>query len=117
MTSQQPQSCPVRDVRWVDRAAVVQAAGEIDLNCSLEFQQALLNLLDQHPQRIVINLSDVSYMDSSGVASLVKLLSRVRRGGATLHLVGLRDRVRSVFEITRLDSVFDIFATEEEALA
>ena len=74
--------------------AVVQAAGEIDLNCSLEFQQALLNLLDQHPQRIVINLSDVSYMDSSGVASLVKLLSRVRRGGASLHLVGLRDRVR-----------------------
>jgi anti-anti-sigma factor len=56
-------------------------------------------------------------MDSSGVASLVKLLSRVRRSSAALKLCGLTDRVRGVFEITRLDSVFEIYGGEDEALA
>jgi anti-sigma B factor antagonist len=96
---------------------VVDVTGEIDLNSSLEFQQVLLRVLDKRPVRIVINLTEVSYMDSSGVASLVKLLSRVRKADSSLHLVGLQDRVRSVFEITRLDSVFDIRETEAEALA
>ena len=117
MTESQRTNSPVRQVRWVDRAAVVDVTGDIDLNCSLDFQQSLLELLDERPQRIVINLADVPYMDSSGVASLVKLLSRVRKGGLSLHLIGLGDRVRGVFEITRLDKVFDIHGTEAEALA
>ena len=107
---------PVQSVRWVDRVVVVTVAGDIDLNSSTHFQQVLLELMDRKPQRIVVNLSKVPYMDSSGVASLVKLLSRARKGGSSLTLVELADRVRSVFEITRLDSVFDIRATEAEAL-
>jgi len=99
------------------KPAVVDVVGDIDLNRSLEFQHSLLKVLDDKPQRIVVNLSGVPYMDSSGVASLVKLLSRARKGGAALCLAGLNDRVRSVFEITRLDSVFTICATVEEALA
>jgi len=108
---------PVKEVRWAGKVAVVTAEGEIDLNTSGAFQHALLALLDEHPERVVVNLSDVGYMDSSGVASLVKVLSRARKSGVGLMLVGLTDRVRSVFEITRLDSVFQIFATEQEALA
>jgi len=107
----------VKTVRWKDRTAIVEVLGDIDLNRSQAFQQALLSLLDESPQRVVIDLSGVPYMDSSGVASLVKLLSRARKAGLGLSLVGLQDRVRSVFEITRLDSVFDIRATQEEALA
>ena len=106
---------PVRSIRWDDRAVVVQVAGDIDLNRSQTFQQDLLELLDAKPEHIIIDLSAVPYMDSSGVASLVKLLSRTRKRGATLTLAGLQDRVRSVFEITRLDSVFRIVASEEEA--
>jgi len=117
MTRHETSGSPVKAVRRIDGAAIVDVVGEIDLNCSLVFQQDLLNLLDEKPRSIVINLRDVTYMDSSGVASLVKLLSRIRKGGSSLHLVALRDRVRSVFEITRLDSVFSIYKTEEEALA
>ena len=116
MTPDMPTSSPVRQVRWVQRAAIVDVTGEIDLNRSSAFQQELLKLLDQQPGRIVVNLTDVSYIDSSGVASLVKLLSRVRRGAASLHLFGLTEQVRGVFEITKLDSVFNIHRTEEEAL-
>ena len=107
----------VREVRWVQDSAVADIHGDIDLSRSAEFQQSLLALLDRKPARIVVNLGDVPYMDSSGVASLVKVLSRARRCGVALALAAMTDRVRSVFEITRLDSVFEIHATEEEALA
>jgi len=107
---------PIREVRWAGRVAVAAVRGDIDLSRSIEFQRQLLLLLDEKPQRVVVNLSDVPYMDSSGVASLVKVLSRARKIGATLVLVGLSPRVQSLFQITRLDSVFSIMATEEEAL-
>jgi len=108
------------NIRWVEsekRAAVFEASGDIDLHRSSEFQQALLNLAAQKPDVIVLDMTGVGYMDSSGVASLVKLLARVRRDDIGLKLAGLTPRVRSVFEITRLDTVFDIYATTEEALA
>jgi len=108
---------PVREIRWVDQTAVVHVVGDVDLSRSTEFQQSLLALMDRKPERIVVDLAGVEYMDSSGVASLVKLLSRSRKAGAQLSLVGLGERVRSIFEITRLDTVFDIFATIEEAMA
>ncbi|HUS91219.1 MAG TPA: STAS domain-containing protein [Phycisphaerae bacterium] len=111
------QDSPVRAVRWVGRAAVVDVEGDVDLGRSVAFQMSLLRVMDDGPERIVINLSDVPYMDSSGVASLVKLLSRSRRQGVPLRLASLSDRVRSIFEITRLDTVFDIYPTEQEALA
>ncbi len=108
------------NIRWVEgekRSAVFEATGDIDLHRSTEFQQALLALAGQKPDVIVLDLAGVGYMDSSGMASLVKLLARVRRDGIALKLAGLSPRVRSVFEITRLDTVFDIYGSTEEALA
>ena len=110
---------PIRNVEWVGqdrRTVVVEAAGDIDLNRSADFQRGLLELAAQNPARIVVDLAGVAYMDSSGVASLVKLLARVRRANGVLKLAGLTPRVRSVFEITRLDTVFEICPNTEEAL-
>ena len=111
-----PSDSPIKGVRWTGRAAIVDIAGDIDLHRSQAFQRALLEILDDKPERVVVNLAEVPYMDSSGVASLVKLLARVRREKVDLKLAGLTPRVRSVFEITRLDSVFEIFGSAEEAL-
>ena len=110
-------SDPVREVRWVGKTAVVDVAGDIDLSRTNQFQASLLHVLNTGPERIIVNLAGVNYMDSSGVASLVKLLSRARQSGISLGLTGLTARVRSVFQITRLDTVFEIFPTEQEALA
>jgi len=107
---------PVTGVRWAQSTAVVNVEGEIDLSRSLEFQQSLLEVLDRKPDKIVIDLAKVGYMDSSGVASLVKVLSRTRKSGTSLHLAAMTHRVRSIFEITRLDTVFEIFPTVEEAM-
>ena len=111
-----PADSPVRDVRWVGRTAVVDVEGDVDLSRAPGFQQSLLAVLDRRPQRLVVNLADVPYMDSAGVASLVKLLSRTRKQNVGLRLAGMGERVRSIFEITRLDTVFDIYPDEKEAL-
>ncbi|MDY7011582.1 MAG: STAS domain-containing protein [Planctomycetota bacterium] len=110
---------PVRSVRWIDpekTVVVIEASGEIDLHRSAVFQEALLEPLNHRPQRMIVDMTGVSFMDSSGVASLVKLLSRVRRDKVDLRLAGLAPRVRSVFEITRLDTVFDLYPGLQEAL-
>ncbi len=112
-----PDSAPVQSVRWVETSAIVDVVGDIDLNRSMEFQNSLLEVLDKRPQRIVVNLGGVTYMDSSGVASLVKLLSRARKSGSQLCLCNLTPRVQSLFEITRLDVVFTICAGEDEAIS
>jgi anti-sigma B factor antagonist len=108
---------PVSGVRTEGRALVVNLTGDIDLHRSAELQQSLLALVDKAPRAIVLDLSGVPYMDSSGVASLVKLLTRVRAKDIDLKLCGLTARVRSMFEITRLDSVFSIHPSVAEALA
>ena len=107
---------PIAGVRWIDRNAVVDVVGEVDMANSMDFQQGLLAVLDERPGRMIVNLSRVRHMDSTGLASLVKLLKKARKYGTDLILVGLTDRVRSLFEITRLYPVFTIFATEQEAM-
>jgi anti-sigma B factor antagonist len=108
---------PIQNVTWEGKIAVVAVSGDIDLHRSAALQQGLLGLLDEHPSRIVVDLSKVSYMDSSGVASLVKLLSRTRKLGVSLVLLSPTEKVRSIFEITRLNSVFTITNSKEEAMA
>jgi len=110
----------IREVRWLgpdDETVVAAATGDIDMRHSAAFQGELLALLARHPRRFVVDLSDVPYMDSSGVASLVKLLSRCSREKVALKLAGMAPRVRGVFEVTKLDIVFDITATVDEAIA
>jgi len=110
---------PVQNVRWVGqgrKTAVVEAVGDIDLHRSGAFQEKLGEVLAARPGRIVVDLTAVPYMDSSGVASLVKLLARARRENIDLRLAGLTPRVRNVFEITRLDTVFRIYPDSRQAL-
>lgn len=107
---------PLKDIRWVDRTVVAEVVGDINAARVPVFQQAILSVLDKKPDRIIVNLSGVAYMDSAGLASLVKLLSRARKYEAELYLVGMNEMIRGLFEITRLDGVFEIRDTEEEAL-
>ena len=115
--SNEPGDSPVREVRWKQAVAIVDVAGDIDLNRSVDFQKSLMDVLESRPQQIIVNLGEVPYMDSSGVAALVKLLSRTRKCGCQLCLVGLTERVKNLFEITRLDVVFNIYTSEKEAMS
>ncbi|MCH2133585.1 MAG: STAS domain-containing protein [Phycisphaerales bacterium] len=103
----------------VDRqgdAIVVRPQGDIDLASSPGLRARLRELIEEAKGRIVVDLSEVPYMDSSGVATLVELLQSCRRAELELFLCQLNERVLSVFQIARLDGVFTIKESLEEAI-
>ncbi len=73
--------------------------------------------LEHEAPRILLDLSDVTYIDSSGLALFIETLQRITAYGGTLALCGLRPSVLSIFEIARLDQVFQIFPDKTSALA
>lgn len=103
--------------RQVDTATIVDVSGDIDLYNSPEIRKVLLEALrDKNTKRVVVNLKDVRYIDSSGVASLVEGLKKAREANTRFILFGLSNAAREVLELSRLIKVFEVFATEEEAL-
>jgi anti-sigma B factor antagonist len=105
-------------IRRVDNTAIVDVSGDIDLASSPEVRKALLHeVRDNRRPRVVMNLSEVRYIDSSGVASLVEGLKASRDIGSRFILVGLSGPAREVLQLSRLVKVFEIYDTEGEALA
>jgi anti-sigma B factor antagonist len=98
-------------------ALIVAVRGEIDLQNSPELRTELLDLTMKHPSpKVVINLSQVPYMDSSAIAVLVELLQKVRKAGGKIYLTNLQPRVKGLLEIARLGSIFSIVDDEADAL-
>jgi anti-anti-sigma factor len=98
-------------------AVIAQIRGEIDLHNSPELREALLNvLLKDKPTRLVLNLAQVPYMDSSAIAVLVEALRKVQRSGGKIWLTNLQPRVKGLLEIARLNAIFGIAADEKDAL-
>ena len=108
---------PVKQVRWSNRTVVVDLHGDIDLAHKDELLDFAAGLVDQQPSRIILNLTEVPFMDSSGAASFIKILAIAREAAVDLRLFGFNDQVTQIFKITHLDSVFSIFDTEADALA
>lgn len=99
-----------------DGATIVRPDADIDLSTSSILRTSLQAAHESAADKLVIDLSSVQYMDSSGVATLVECLQMSRRSGTTLLLCELHERVLSVFQIARLDGVFDIVPTLDEAI-
>lgn len=99
-------------------AIVVSPAGEVDLSRSPALQSTIKDAIGRLRERgsLVVDLSKVTYMDSSGVATLVQGLQLSRKRGVALVLCALQDRVRSIFEIARLDTVFTMADSLDQAL-
>ncbi len=91
-----------------DGASIVRPLGDVDLQRSPVLREQLKAVSDKRPKKLVVDLSEVSYMDSSGVATLVEAMQLARRGNYPLVLCALQDRVKSIFEIARLETVFQI---------
>ncbi len=94
---------------------IVEVDGEVDLYSSPKLRKELLELTKVKEKAILVDLRNVKYMDSSGIATLVEALQQVGKYSGKLRLANLRDAVKDVFELSRLDKVFDIYTTLEEA--
>jgi anti-sigma B factor antagonist len=98
-------------------ALIYTVSGDIDINSSPDIRKVFEKSANTKVPKIVVNLSGVSYIDSSGLATLVEMLKKTRSYGGKLKLTNLAAKVKSLFEITKLEKLFDIYETEEEATA
>lgn len=89
--------------------AIVRLTGDVDLSCSPDARKAILLSLSQG-QHTLVDLSGVSYIDSSGVASLVEGFQTARKKALRFGLIGVSEAAMSVLELARLDKVFPIHA-------
>src|SRR5438105_14324775 len=103
--------------RRQSRSNVLLLKGEIDLHVSPTVSDSLNEMCNKKPERMVVDLSDVSYIDSAGLAALIEAMQKVEGYGGKFMLAGLQETVRSIFEISRLDQVFQIFPDADAALA
>ncbi len=108
----------VQDIRREGDAVRASLVGEIDLHNSPQVRGALLETLErEQPKRLILNLGGVPYMDSSAIAVLVESLQKIRRIGGKIYLTNLQPRVKGLLEIARLDAIFILAASEEEAMS
>ena len=103
-------------IRHDGPAAIVEVQGEVDLYTSPKMRAALVGLTDARSPAVLVDLSRVEYMDSSGVATLVEGLQLTRQYGAQFKLAGLAPAIRDVFRFARLEKVFDIYEDTQAAL-
>jgi anti-sigma B factor antagonist len=100
-----------------DEPNVLPLEGEIDLHVSPRVAASLRALSEQKPARLVVDLSRVTYIDSSGLAALIEAMQNVEAYGGKFVLAGVQENVLPIFEIARLDQVFIMFPHVDAALA
>src|SRR5882672_9375923 len=102
--------------RHINGVTVVDMSGRITLGeGGVVFRNTIRDLLDRGYTQILLNLGDVTYIDSSGVGELVSAFTAVRKQGGELKLLNLTKRVHDLLQITKLCTVFDTM--DDEALA
>jgi anti-sigma B factor antagonist len=100
-----------------DEPNVLPLEGEIDLHVSPRVSASLGAMIEQKPPRLVVDMTKVSYIDSSGLAVLIEGMQNVEAYGGKFILAGIQENVMPIFEIARLDQVFIIFPHVDAALA
>lgn len=105
-------------VRRLEKITIFDVTGHIDLANSPEVRKTLLKeLREMKTPRVIMNLSGVKYIDSSGVASLVEGLKASKDVGARFILFGLSASAREVLQLSRLLKVFEVCEDEQQALS
>lgn len=97
-------------------AATLVIQGDIDMSTSPQVRTHLTDLFEKKQKMIVVDLSKVSYIDSSGIATLVEGLQWSHSNNTKFRLTNLSPMVKDVFEIARLLTVFEVYDSQEEAL-
>lgn len=101
-----------------DPPSIFSPEGAIDLHVSPELRASLRAIIDhEKPKRLVVDLSGVPYIDSSGIAVLIGAMQSLEHEGGTFLLAGAREGVRMIFESARLDQYFRLYTDVDAAIA
>ncbi len=98
-----------------DGTAVLALRGEVDVYTAPKLKSSLIDLVDEGTYEIIVDLSEVDFIDSSGLGVLVGGLKRVKAREGSISLVCSQENILKIFRITGLNKVFPIYATLDEA--
>ena len=104
-------------LRHHDDIPVLDVVGEIDIYTTPQFKDAVSAAIDENKPAIVINMTQVTYMDSSGFGTLLSATKRLRPLDGALYLSGCNEAIQRMLQITRLNTIFGVYTTEDEAVA
>jgi anti-anti-sigma factor len=102
--------------RALDEVVIIEPKGRLTVETEAEFVLAVRRLLDAGRNRLVLDLADVPYIDSSGLGAIAYAYTSAWRRGGELKLLNVRGRNRRVLMVTKLLTVFDVFEAEDEAI-
>jgi anti-sigma B factor antagonist len=103
--------------RQEGNASVLTIQGKINFEVSAQLREVIRDTMTiQHPKNLVINLTDVTFIDSSGLGLLVFACNSVAKYNGKLHLCGIPAQIKKTFDQNNLTKYFSIFATEQDAL-
>ena len=102
--------------RDAGKSTIIDVSGEVDLYSSPKLRKEIIKFTKKKTSNIFINLNDVGYMDSSGIATLVEGLQLSNKYKGGFKLIGLSAAVKEVFALARLEKVFEIYDEEKDAL-
>lgn len=95
---------------------VLDLAGEVDVYTAPMLKEAMTKQVDAGKRNLLINLSNVEYLDSTGLGILIGGVKRLRESQGTLKMFGASPRITRIFDITGLNAIFDVYANEQDAL-
>jgi len=104
-------------VRKQSDVTVIDVRGQLIVGNRQELKQRVLEELETGARKFLIDFEGTAYIDSSGLGVLVSLSKKIREQGGELRLVSLNEDLRTLFELTKLDTLFHIAGSREEALA
>jgi anti-sigma B factor antagonist len=104
--------------RTVGDIRILDCSGKITLGeGTMAVRNTVRDILKNNGKKIILNLSDVNYIDSSGIGELVSTYTTVTNNGGQLKLLNLTKKIHELLQITKLLTVFQVFSSEAEALA
>lgn len=107
----------IQSEKTPENVSVIEVAGELDLYTAPRLKEVLLSAIDEGVSRILIDLTRVHFIDSSALGVLIGGVKRLKDRDGRLVLVSVDENVNWIFQITGLNSVFDIYTSRNEALA
>ncbi len=102
--------------RQSGKVTVIELSGEIDVSCAPQLKELLLGMLDEGKNQLLVDLTGVSFMDSTALGIFANAFKRAQRAGGDIKFANPREELRRVFSITQTDKLFSIFDSVDEGL-
>lgn len=103
--------------RHEDIFTIISMSGRFDAIGTREFKKIISELMETGKMRIILDMTQVHFVDSSGMGALIGSLRGIVKEGGSLRIAGLTPEVHTIFELTRLHRIFDIFETTQAAMS